>query len=1207
MPLNVHAAAGRLLAVEPDASQAEALRRFVREGLRGADLVIVSSAFAAVVAINRQIPDVVLFSESIVDKHRDRVLDHLRSTIRPAVPQRLTLPSLRDCDRVALAGQITTLVTKAQELRPREAGSTPAASRTATSTPAPSAPPPVARSVSAPSAATQPVAAPSITKPPVVLPSVPPLPVWPPPHGTWSRHPRSPRDLEALKRAAPTSKLDPESLSLEEPPSMLSEPIRPPTRDPGSELETPTMLDGPSLRELESIVSDLRVDPLSTEVSSHPVKEAGPAKTEADTREQVEPQPIEIPNDSQPSHAEAIDAEVHEAEIALVQAMADAKLAEELDRVRANADRTLALELDRTKAEADSVLEAQLAHAQAEAEAQARRAAEQQAALAAEEVARVKKETEARLSSEAARLKQETDARLASEAARAAEEVARVKAETDARLAAELARVREEADARLQAQMERLRQEAEEARRVHEEAAAREARRLAEEAAAKALDAEVTRARDEVEAQLQDEMEQLRQEMAAARLAHERDQLQAEKARDAATRDARDMAQKAAAATLEAEVKRAREEADARLKVELEQIRKDAETARLAQERAQKDAEDARARAAHKAQRAAQESAARALEAEVARVRAEAESRLRQELERLRIEAVKAQEKSHLEAAHLQEQTQFDIEMLREGAALEARRAAEGVAARALEEEVSRVRAEADARLKAELARVRAETDRMRQSQRETEALRDSAAAQALEAEVARVRHEANWRLEQEIALVKQEAVVARRQLEDEKRHRDVQREQQEAQWRLAAEQETARAFEAGAARVRAEAEARLREETARARQEANSRFETEVAAIKAEAEHRRSHELEEVRAQVLRLRTDAAKQARAAAEQAATAKVARAKALPPKTPAVRDLGQHWSDTLVADDRQLLRSFEPVPSHRNTWLIAAFVILIAIAGSLYEFDLIPFGTWSKGPSAPVVNQEEEQTTEPAAPLVDSTASPGGAAAGPAGELQVESTPPGARVQLDGRETGFTPVTLKDVPAGRHSLVLEGQGGTVRRTVRVQGGERTVARYEIGAGFLSVFSRIPVEIYNGSSKLGVSGDKSIQLAPGQYKVSLVNTHFHFKADADITIRPGEVTTHTVQLPKGQLVVNTTRGADILIDGDHVGTAPVAPISVPIGTREVTVRHPRLGERRQAVEVGGDKAVELTVVFEASSAPRSQPRPAPLSTPPDRRSR
>src|ERR1044071_9614665 len=117
MPQTVQADIGRLLAVEPDSSQAEALRQFVREGLKGADLVIVSSAYAAVVAINRQVPDVVLFSEAIVEKNRDRVLDHLRSTIKPAVPQRLTLPSLRLCDRTALAGQIIKLVAKAQEGR----------------------------------------------------------------------------------------------------------------------------------------------------------------------------------------------------------------------------------------------------------------------------------------------------------------------------------------------------------------------------------------------------------------------------------------------------------------------------------------------------------------------------------------------------------------------------------------------------------------------------------------------------------------------------------------------------------------------------------------------------------------------------------------------------------------------------------------------------------------------------------------------------------------------------------------------------------------------------------------------------------------------------------------------------------------------------------------------------------------------------------
>ena len=120
MPLNAQAEIARVLAIEPEGSQADAIRQFVRDEL-GAELMLVSSAYAAVVAINRQTPDVVLFSESVSEKHRDRVLDHLRSTIAPAVPQRMTLPSLKSCDRSILAQQINTMVARAQEARPRSA------------------------------------------------------------------------------------------------------------------------------------------------------------------------------------------------------------------------------------------------------------------------------------------------------------------------------------------------------------------------------------------------------------------------------------------------------------------------------------------------------------------------------------------------------------------------------------------------------------------------------------------------------------------------------------------------------------------------------------------------------------------------------------------------------------------------------------------------------------------------------------------------------------------------------------------------------------------------------------------------------------------------------------------------------------------------------------------------------------------------------
>src|SRR4029079_1372823 len=172
MPLNAQAEIARVLAIEPEGSQADAIRQFVRAELGPqlmlatctrhvvrddleAELMLVSSAYAAVVAINRQTPDVVLFSESVSEKHRDRVLDHLRSTIAPAVPQRMTLPSLKTCDRTILAQQINAMVARAQEARPRSAAApAPAAAAPAPPTRAAKVaappPPPPAVKVTAP-------------------------------------------------------------------------------------------------------------------------------------------------------------------------------------------------------------------------------------------------------------------------------------------------------------------------------------------------------------------------------------------------------------------------------------------------------------------------------------------------------------------------------------------------------------------------------------------------------------------------------------------------------------------------------------------------------------------------------------------------------------------------------------------------------------------------------------------------------------------------------------------------------------------------------------------------------------------------------------------------------------------------------------------------------------------------------------------------
>ena len=108
---------GRVLAIEPEASKAEALRQIVRNDV-GAEFVLVTSAYAAVVAINRQLPDLVLFSESISDRHRERVVDHLKSVSRNGTPPTLSIPALRNGDRAKFVSQIGTSLGKAKGTPP---------------------------------------------------------------------------------------------------------------------------------------------------------------------------------------------------------------------------------------------------------------------------------------------------------------------------------------------------------------------------------------------------------------------------------------------------------------------------------------------------------------------------------------------------------------------------------------------------------------------------------------------------------------------------------------------------------------------------------------------------------------------------------------------------------------------------------------------------------------------------------------------------------------------------------------------------------------------------------------------------------------------------------------------------------------------------------------------------------------------------------
>ena len=346
--------------------------------------------------------------------------------------------------------------------------------------------------------------------------------------------------------------------------------------------------------------------------------------------------------------------------------------------------------------------------------------------------------------------------------------------------------------------------------------------------------------------------------------------------------------------------------------------------------------------------------------------------------------------------------------------------------------------------------------------------------------------------------------------------------------------------------------------ETERAKAEANARLAREVADMRAEAERRRGVELEEMRTQVSRLRDAAAEHARSAAAAAVAAEVARAKTVNVPQP-VRRAPEMFVQAAPVSSRKLPRMLVP---------IAASLLVIAAGG--YTLGLGPAIkgttkaaiTWLQGLTTGDKPEEAQNQAPPVAAETPRKAAtrrtaPSSSSSSPsvgAGEIRVQSTPSGAEVLLDGKSRGTAPIDLKDVPAGTHTVQLQGANGTVKTTVTVRAGARATVDETIAPGFLTIVSRIPLEIYLGGRRLGTSEDEKISLPPGAHRLTVVNAKFGFRSELSVEIKPGELTAYNASPATGRIIVHTAAGAEILIEGEKVGVAPMGELEVPVGVRE-----------------------------------------------------
>jgi hypothetical protein len=208
-----------------------------------------------------------------------------------------------------------------------------------------------------------------------------------------------------------------------------------------------------------------------------------------------------------------------------------------------------------------------------------------------------------------------------------------------------------------------------------------------------------------------------------------------------------------------------------------------------------------------------------------------------------------------------------------------------------------------------------------------------------------------------------------------------------------------------------------------------------------------------------------------------------------------------------------------------------------------------------------------------------------------GRLDVTSDPPGAQIKIDGVTKGTTPLTLDAVEPGEHTVSLSRNGLSIVRTVKVGAGTTGSVMASLSAaatasavgGWIALSAPFELQVFEEGRLIGTTSTERLMVPAGRHQLDLVNAAFNFRSSMSVDVQAGKLTAASVTLPNGSLSVNALPWAEVWVDGRSSGTTPLANLAVPIGSHEIVLRHPQLGERRRTVTITSQTPVRVGVDF------------------------
>jgi len=195
----------------------------------------------------------------------------------------------------------------------------------------------------------------------------------------------------------------------------------------------------------------------------------------------------------------------------------------------------------------------------------------------------------------------------------------------------------------------------------------------------------------------------------------------------------------------------------------------------------------------------------------------------------------------------------------------------------------------------------------------------------------------------------------------------------------------------------------------------------------------------------------------------------------------------------------------------------------------------------------------------------------------AARLSVTTDPPGARVSVDGHPRGVSPLVIGDLAAAEHRVTVASSGGSADRRITLEAGTTKELVFSLPrtsapvGGWVSVTSPFPVDLLEHGEVIGASGSGKVMLPAGRHDLVLSSAALGYDATRSVDVVAGSVATIAVAPPTAPLNVNAVPWAEVEIDGTSYGPTPLGNVMIPIGSHEITFRHPQFGARTQRIVV------------------------------------